>query len=285
MNQVLSISGHRPIIQTPDILIDEYHLEWLCTQIVANRFLPVPPEEAVFVGDGDYRAIGAEFLSHFVRMGGLQPHHDVLDIGCGIGRMAVPLTQYLDAGKAHYEGFDPVAGGIKWCSHAISRVYPNFRFQTFDVRNALYNPQGAIDEAGFRLPFDEGAFDFAAMVSVATHLPPREIELYCAEISRVLRPGGRLFLTAFIIGDATELSDPKCDQRLRGFVPVKDQPCWYLEGENPMAAVGFDDGFIDGVIKAAGLALRKKSFGSWRGHESGHYQDVLIAEKPRKEAA
>ncbi len=61
-----------------------------------NRFMPAPPADTVFVGDGDYRAIGAEFLRHVVEIGGLAPDARVLDVGCGIGRLAVPLTQYLD---------------------------------------------------------------------------------------------------------------------------------------------------------------------------------------------
>ncbi|KEO58176.1 class I SAM-dependent methyltransferase [Thalassospira permensis] len=281
MSQVLAFSNHNePVLDAKS----EQHLVWLCEQIIANRFLPVPPEEAVFVGDGDYRAIGAEFLGHFVRRAGLMPDHDVLDIGCGIGRMAVPLTQYLDASNAIYEGIDPVANGIEWCKRTISPAYPNFGFQTQDVKNALYNPEGSIGGRGMRLPFQDGAFDFTAMISVATHLPPEEIETYCAEVFRVLRPGGKLFLTAFIIRDPQELSYPGCDPRLTSLERLENQPCWHLKGENPMAAVGFDDGFIDGAMSAAGFTLKSKSFGTWHGDQADHYQDFLIAEKPRRNA-
>ena len=76
-------------------VIDAGHLPWLQAHLCRNRFLPAPPAELTFCGDGDYRAIGAEFLGHFVRLADLRPHERVLDIGCGIGRMAVPLTQFL----------------------------------------------------------------------------------------------------------------------------------------------------------------------------------------------
>lgn len=261
---------------------EQQHLDWLCAQIAANRFLPVPAREQVFVGDGDYRAIGAEYLGHFVRMAGLKPQEDVLDIGCGIGRMAVPLTQYLDPERAIYFGIDPVASGIDWCRKTITPVYPNFRFDTQDIRNALYNPEGSIGGRSMRLPAKDGAFDFAAMVSVATHLPPEEIELYCAEIFRVLRPGGRLFLTAFVVRDPAELSNPKCDPRLRGFEKAEGQSCWHLAGENPMAAVGYDQGFFERVLKQSGFALANQSFGAWHGEAASHYQDIIIAQKPRR---
>ena len=92
-----------------------------------NRFMPAPPPELMFCGDGDFRAIGAEFLERLVRDAGLERGHRVLDIGCGIGRLAIPLTQYLDA-TGTYDGIDPVAAGIDWCIATITAAYPNTRF-------------------------------------------------------------------------------------------------------------------------------------------------------------
>jgi len=74
----------------------------------------VPPRGLVYVGSGDFRAIGDEFLHYAVRLGGLTASDRVLDIGCGLGRIARPLTAYLDA-TASYEGFDPVPQAIAWC--------------------------------------------------------------------------------------------------------------------------------------------------------------------------
>jgi SAM-dependent methyltransferase len=260
----------------------EVYLGAICRQIAHNRFLPTPAKDEVFVGDGDFLAIGAEFLGHFVRLGGLKPTESVLDIGSGIGRMAVPLTQYLVPGKTRYLGIDPVADGIKWCQNAITPVYKDFRFQTVDLANELYNPEGKVAGDSWQLPAKDAAFDFATMVSVATHLPPADVERYCTEIFRTLRPGGRLFMTAFIIRSANELATPKCDPRLSGLVRDKDKPCWHLRGENPMAAVGFDNGYLESVLAKAGFALLRKGFGAWHGDKSSHYQDILVAQKPRR---
>ena len=61
-------------LPAPARLIDEDRVRWLLESVRGNRFLPQPEANNVFVGDGDFRAIGAEFLGHFIRIG--QP------IGC-----------------------------------------------------------------------------------------------------------------------------------------------------------------------------------------------------------
>ncbi len=75
--------------------------DMLCRMILNDRFMPMPPAEKHFIGDGDFRAIGAEFLRHFVKLGELKPTDKVLEIGCGIGRMALPLTHYLTYPEGH----------------------------------------------------------------------------------------------------------------------------------------------------------------------------------------
>jgi cyclopropane fatty-acyl-phospholipid synthase-like methyltransferase len=85
-----------------------------------------------FVGGSDYEAAGREFLKYHVDIAGLRPDERVLDVGCGIGRMAAPLTSYLDA-SGRYEGFDIVKLGIRWANDHITRQYPNFRFHHADI--------------------------------------------------------------------------------------------------------------------------------------------------------
>gem|GEM_PF-7029341 len=133
-------------------VIPEERINWLTQSVLKNRFLPSPDPNSVFVGDGDFRAVGAEFLGHFIRKGRLAPDARVLDIGSGIGRMAVPLTQYLDTAKARYAGIDPVANGVNWCKQNIGAAYPNFEFRHLDIAHALYNPKGAVDGLGLILP-------------------------------------------------------------------------------------------------------------------------------------
>ena len=71
------------------------------------------------------KLLGKEFFRFFLDIGKLKPGEKVLDVGCGLGRMAMPLTGYLKDGGS-YEGFDIVAEGINWCKENISNKYPAF---------------------------------------------------------------------------------------------------------------------------------------------------------------
>jgi SAM-dependent methyltransferase len=253
---------------------------WLADTIRRNRFMPIPPEDRMFVGDGDYRAIGAEFLRHAVELGDLRPDARVLDIGCGIGRLAVPLTQYLDPERGSYDGVDPVRSGIEWCTTFVTPAYPNFRFQHLDIRHAIYNPTGAIDGTETTLPFGDAAFDFMVLVSVATHLPAAELARYFDEVARVLAPGGRLMLTAFVM---TRNSDPPPktrDPRLN-FTRSGATGEWHADAANPLGAVAVDDGVIEEAADAADLEVRRKTLGHWRGRPAAHYQDIFIIGEKR----
>lgn len=254
-------------------------IDWLMQSVLKNRFLPSPDPNSVFVGDGDYRAVGAEFLGHFIRKGGLKPDARVLDIGSGIGRMAVPLTQYLDMAKARYAGIDPVSGGVNWCRQNITSHYPNFEFRHIDIAHDLYNPKGTVNGPSLTLPFADRSFDFVIMTSVVTHLPSDEVKTYLEQVSRVLAPGGKLFMTAFVVDDiAARDRFGKRDKRL-AFERHGAGPCWFVPELPPLAAVGFENGFLDRALAGAKLELETKSFGHWRGIDADHYQDIFIASR------
>lgn len=251
-------------------------LDWLVDHIGRNRFLPVPPPERQFVGDGDFLAVGAEFLRYFVTLGGLRRDHRVLDLGCGIGRMAVPLTQYL-SGRAAYLGIDVVEDGIRWSQERISAQYPNFRFLHVDVRHPIYNPGGTIPAAALRLPVDDEAIDFAVAASLFTHLPASEMLDYAGEIARMLSPGGRCFCTFFVMNEANRAAVRRGGARLP-FDPDGAGPEHFAYADNPLAAVAYDELWLIDRLASRGLSV-VGSFhhGGWSGHEGGvSYQDLCI---------
>src|SRR5688572_1567865 len=70
----------------------------------------VPPMGMIFTGAGDFAAIGDKMVNRIISECKLQPDDYVLDIGCGIGRIARPLTKYISNTGGYY-GFDVVPEG------------------------------------------------------------------------------------------------------------------------------------------------------------------------------
>jgi hypothetical protein len=100
--------------------------------------------------------------------------------------------------------------------------------------------------------------------------------VYVNEASRLLAPGGRLFLTAFALdGQSTG------QERLK-FKRWQDGPGWYAIEEAPLAAAGIDEAFLLETTQKAGLTVSSLSRGHWRGISAAHYQDLLIAIKPER---
>jgi len=227
-----------------------------------------------FVGDGDFVAVGDEFLKYFVDLGGLRPTHRVLDVGSGIGRMARALTKYLTGGS--YEGIDIVPQGIDWCRRNVSQRYPNFHFQLADIRNLMYNPRGKFEAAEYQFPFGDADFDFTYLTSVFTHMRKREMEHYLLEITRTLRPNGRCLVTYFLLNDESRALIEAGRSSLDFKYPLDG--CWTKDEDVPETAVAFDEQYIRKLYHDLGFTVESVRHGSWCGRQEYlSYQDIIVA--------
>lgn len=235
----------------------------------------VPPQRHIFIGGGDFTAVGDHFLATLKEFG-LTPDMDVLDVGCGQGRMARPLTEFL-LSEGSYAGFDIVKRGIDWCQTQYAD-FPNFTFVHADIYNKRYNRKGQTLAKDYRFPFADDSFDLIFLTSVFTHMFAEDIENYLSEIARVLRPGGRTVITWFLIDDVARMavqagrSDLNFHHSLdaRSFTTVPDMP---------EAAIAFDDGFIADMYGRCGLHVDEIYRGKWARPNTGRdYQDIVIAQ-------
>lgn len=241
----------------------------------------LPPTRLMFDGsqsEADFRRDGAEFLRYFVELGGLRPNHRVLEIGCAIGRKAIPLTRHLDA-SGSYDGFDIVAVGVDWCRRNITPRHPNFRFQQADVFNSLYNEAGRARASEYRFPFGDASFDFAFATSVFTHMLPDELANYVGELARVLAPGSRCLASMLLLNEEAE----RCIDAGKGALTLR-HPVGVCRTESaaiPEAAVGYPEAVVRELFASRGLSLVEPiHFGSWCGRERGlSFQDIVIAER------
>ncbi|HEY7621613.1 MAG TPA: class I SAM-dependent methyltransferase [Solirubrobacteraceae bacterium] len=223
----------------------------------ADRLVP-PRRLRGFTGDTDFLATGTELLGLMREHGGLRPESRVLDVGCGIGRVARTLVDVLDptVGGA-YVGFDPVAEAIAWCAER----YPQpFRFVHADLRNDLYNPGGAVAATEYRFPVADSWATLVVATSVFTHLDRAESEHYLAEVARALARGGVALLTFFLLDDDSRaaLAAGRARQAFGG-----------------AAAVAHDR---TAILDAIGQAEVHE--GGWRGGPGLSYQDLVVVRAP-----
>ncbi|MGH2813232.1 MAG: class I SAM-dependent methyltransferase, partial [Actinomycetota bacterium] len=230
----------------------------------------------IFVGGGDFRKIGEEFFTYFVELGELKPNARVLDIGCGVGRMARPLTRYLSA-DGSYEGFDIVPSGIEWCREKICVRFPNFRFQVADIYNQVYNPRGSTPAEKYEFPYDSEHFDLAFATSVFTHMLPDAVENYLRETHRVLKPNGTCLTTFFLQNAETE--------SLRGtaLLDFRSEGDGYrtVDATRPEEAVAYEENDARSMFERCALeVIEPIRYGSWSGRPDPlSLQDIVVARR------
>ena len=118
---------------------------------------------------GQYREMGIlESSALFTH--GLQPEHNVVDVGCGSGRLAVALRPFL-TGKLL--GTDVLQKALDYAAEKCAR--PDWEF----VRTVEPVIPAAAQSA-----------DYICFFSVFTHLLDEDIYRFLVESKRVARPGG-----------------------------------------------------------------------------------------------
>lgn len=120
---------------------------------------------------GEFEAMGRMMVDLLVSQG-LRPDSDVIDVGCGSGRLALPLSRYLVSGT--YLGTDVVPQLIERAQTLVGRR-PDWRFEVVEE---------------LRIPAVDASADLVCFFSVITHLRHEESFRYLQEAARVLRPGG-----------------------------------------------------------------------------------------------
>jgi len=103
--------------------------------------------------------------------------HTVLDLGCGSGRHLVYLSEH------HFDmyGIDIAREGI----HLAEEWLRSKKLYATLARGSVYN----------RLPYRDNFFDAVISTRVLHHAAPERIQKTIAEIERILKPGGLVYIT------------------------------------------------------------------------------------------
>lgn len=256
------------------IPVDIYHF------LLNKRHKYEPPKGDIFIGSGDFIEAGNKHLNLLVNHLELKKSDNVLDIGCGLGRTAIPLTTYLNK-TSKYEGFDVVKKGITWCNSKIKKDFPNFNFKYIPLHNDLYNTSSQT-ASQYKFPYDSNSFEVVFLFSVFTHMKISEIDNYLKEIHRVLKPKGKCLATFFLYNDDNEA----IVSSIKEFsFPVKRDGYRLMNEKVESANILINESNLINIIDNSGLKLKKKFHGFWKDQVlgvksvSGEFQDFVILEK------
>lgn len=189
---------------------------------------PVPPRETWISEkygktDEEYLASGRrdtrQMLDILDRAGvSVEALGHILEFGCGDGRM-IRCLEHL-AGDREIWGTDIHAGRIFWCKQNLS---PPLHFITTTTVP--------------HLPFEDRYFGFIYAGSVFTHIDDLA-DAWIAELRRILRPGGRLFITVHLKSDIALLNDKYPDSGLAKLLRETPEYQSFIHSDFDMFTIG-----------------------------------------------
>lgn len=139
---------------------------------LGNMMQPGPEAKENFIrlGTNIAKNVHEALSAHIPDMNGRR----VLDFGCGVGRLAMPLY--------HWHGYPTDCVDVSpWCIGVVQK-----RLTDVNVKKINTLPP---------TPFPDNTFDGVYAVSVWTHLPLETQWPWLREINRILKPGGVAAIT------------------------------------------------------------------------------------------
>ncbi|WP_144283395.1 class I SAM-dependent methyltransferase [Chryseobacterium echinoideorum] len=241
--------------------------------IIGKRSENEPKKGDIYVGSSDFIAHGIRQTKVLKKYIDLKSNDHILDVGCGIGRTAVALTDVIKEGS--YDGFDAVEKGIVWCNKNINNKHPHFKFKFTPIYNDLYNTfsQKAED---FTFPYENENFDKAFLFSVFTHMQVSEIRRYLSEISRVLKMNGLCLATFFLYDESKKESGSM-------YFPHVFEGFKLMDDKVTAANIAISIHLLNELAANAGLKVVQIKGGYWRDdvekEGADEFQDIVVLKK------
>ena len=173
---------------------------------------PIPPLRLmVRVGVGnniifphyEYLTKAVSLWLYFFRKGFATPDSQIVEIGSGVGRVAVPLRDFSDEEfHGYYHGFDIDPEMVRWCQEHFPA--DNFGFTLLDMHSTIYNPRGSVGSKP-HLSVADNSVDLVYSTSLFTHLLEEDVRHYISESFRILRPGKVMVMSFFCLDDLEQM--------------------------------------------------------------------------------
>ncbi len=181
----------------------------------------------------------------------IQADSQVLDVGCGPATDTVAMSQYIGS-TGRIVGVDNDPEMIKEADLALAenKVTKNVKHLQADVSS---------------LPFGDGEFDRVHAERLFQVLPASVAGKVIAEMTRVLRSGGRVSLVDTDWGSVSvNFSDSALERRLMTFFATKVRPNGFAGRQ--LLQLLHDNGYVDIVVEVIPVVMRdfgETPFGEW----------------------
>ena len=196
--------------------------------------------------------VANRFWMHYIANGTVRLNSNLVDIGCGWGRIGWPLASYAfgpERFSGTYVGIDIDPELIAWATAHFPQD-GRFSFHIADSYSSVYNPDVPKDSRNYTLPLADETQDFVFSNSLFTHLLEAELLNYVTESARVLRCGGTMAMTVFCMDHlhaGNVLGGRWTFQHSIGSAKVESL-------EKPEAAVAYTEEFLRSACIAAGFS-------------------------------
>lgn len=178
-------------------------------------------------------------LKPFVKY--LKPNQKVLDIGCGTGRLYQIFAKFQDS--LDYVGLDQSEGQLE----EAKRDFPNNKYVQAEMT---------------KLSFEGSSFDLIFCIATLHHLPDETTrEEALSEMYRVLKPGGRVFMTNWnLYSDSAKktVEKGKWEETEGEFRVPWMNPQGEIVGERYY--YGFTPEYLQKIFETAGFVVEENYF-------------------------
>jgi len=201
----------------------------------------------------DFKKAGRDQMEFFTELAGLRPSDRFLDIACGVGRLAIPLSRFLNH-QGSYEGFDINPSSIMFCSNNIAKKYKNFNFTLARIQTT-FSDIGSITADKYTFPYADSSFDFVYAGSIFTHLLPGGARNYLNETARVLRPDGRSVATWLVYDENAASMIPGAADNIAKHWPHHRGGYRIKNAQDPEESVIYELSSVRSFYSDAGLTI------------------------------
>ena len=258
---VLARTPVASVLDVADRFIKNSHPEWAKLPPASLR-MRIGVGNKILRNHQQFIESGKGIVTELNGKGYLNPGSHVLELGCGCGRNAIAFSDYLTKGGS-YKGQDVDQEMISWCQNNLQNQ--DVTFHHANIFSKVYNPKGQ-PVADYRYPAASDSITLIVSISVFSHLLYTDSFHYIRESARVLKRGGFLHMTLFVLDF---LKDRLGD---RWTFSHKLENCYVDSLRYPEAAVAYDLSTLKEMLSSNGLSIVEIYNKDW-------HQQTVIAKK------